>query len=307
MKGLLIICIMLTIPVFGQQTEQYTQYMFNQFGVNPAFAGIKECIDIRLGYRTQWVGFEGAPRTSLVNANGRILQRKTNYKYKHGVGVNALSDATGPTSRTFFNLAYAYHMPMNRKFNLSMGIAAGFLQYRFDESRITLVTQDDDAISGSRSKFLLPDINAGLLLYHESFYAGLTLKQVWRNKLKSVFPDSRLTHHYSLNIGKKFIGENDISYVPSIMIKFTRLSVPALDLNFMVDFKQNLAVGLSYRNTDAIAGLIKFNFLQRFSLGYSFDFTTSKIRLGSSNTHEIMLGIYSCPIKSTHNYECPVF
>ncbi len=307
MRYLLIILFLGSGALKAQQTEQLTQYMFNQFGLNPAFAGLKECFDIRVGYRMQWLGFDGAPRTGYINANGRILKRKSNFNEKHGVGAQVLSDATGPTSRTFFNLAYAYHMKVGRKFTLSSGISAGLLQYRFDKARVTVWDTDDPAIDGSISRFILPDINIGFLLYNEDFYAGLSLKQVWRNKLKNIFPDSRMTHHYYFNIGKRFVANDKLSYVPSVLLKFTRLSVPAIDINLMFDFENALAVGLSYRNTDAIAAMFKINFLKRFSLGYSFDLTTSRIRYGSSNTHEITLGVYSCPLDGSHNYECPVF
>ena len=40
-------------PAWAQQTAQYTQNVFNMFAINPAVAGSKDCIDVRLGYRQQ--------------------------------------------------------------------------------------------------------------------------------------------------------------------------------------------------------------------------------------------------------------
>ena len=56
----------------AQQIEQYTQYVFNHFSVNPAVAGSKDCIDVRLGFRKQWVGFPGAPTTGWATVQGTI-------------------------------------------------------------------------------------------------------------------------------------------------------------------------------------------------------------------------------------------
>ena len=294
--------------ISAQQTEQLTQYMFNQFGLNPAFAGIKECIDTRFGFRTQWMGLEGAPRTAYANINGRIFRKKGFHKHRHGFGGSILSDATGPTSRTFVNPAYAFHFPFSKKLTAAVGVSAGFLQYRFNRSYVTLADPGDNAVDNATSKFMVPDINMGLLLYNDRFYGGFTLKQVWRNDLSDIFSESRLTHHFYLNVGKKLKSGNEhISWVPSVLLKFTRLSVPSADINLMADFDQTIAFGLSFRNTDALAALVKVNFLKRFSFGYSFDLTTSDLRYGSSNTHEITLGFYSCPIRESDGYECPTF
>ena len=62
--------------VKGQQTVQFTQYIFNGFAINPALAGSRPCIDIKLGYRNQWVGFEGAPKTTFASANGELKFKK---------------------------------------------------------------------------------------------------------------------------------------------------------------------------------------------------------------------------------------
>ena len=46
-----------------------------------------------------------------------------------------------------------------------------------------------------------------------------------------------------------------------------------------------------------------------FTLGYSYDITTSSLRVASSNTHELILAIYPCapndPSKAI--VRCPVF
>jgi len=63
MKKLLFVFIIIAFNngLKAQQLPQYTQWAFHQFALNPAHAGIKQCIDISTLYRNQWVGFEGAP------------------------------------------------------------------------------------------------------------------------------------------------------------------------------------------------------------------------------------------------------
>lgn len=296
------------LSVKAQQTPQFTQFVFNQFAHHPAVAGSKPCLDMRLGYRTQWVGFDGRPITMWANANGQIQgKNRKHLRTKHGIGGHVESDGSGPISKTKVYLAYAYHVPVGRKTHLAMGLYAGFQQYRFNAGKVSLANTNDNAIPGSSVQFIWPDIAPGLWLYSEEFFAGFTLWQGLRNKIKNVGVDSRLTHHFILTGGKRFKATDEVSYIPSLALKFAPMANPAIDLNVMMDYDNKFQLGLSYRNTDAICGLFKVNLLKYFSLGYSFDFTTSKIRYASSNTHEIILGISACPHRGKGITDCPAW
>ncbi|MFZ5554725.1 MAG: type IX secretion system membrane protein PorP/SprF [Bacteroidota bacterium] len=307
-KYITILLFFVSLAAVSQQTPQYTQFVFNHFAHNPAVAGSKPCIDMRLGYRTQWVGFEGQPKTMWANIHGSIPNKKKKYlKTKHGFGIHAESDNTGPIGRTKLYVAYAYHVPLTHTLNLGMGFFGGFQQYRFDAGRVTLSNYNDNAIQGSSAKMIWPDFTPGLYLYSDKFFAGIAMWQLLRNKLPNLGPDSKLTHHFVLTGGKVFAGAGDWSYVPAAALKWGPMSKPAIDLNMLFDYRNSLIFGVSYRNTDAIAASFKVNFLKYFSLGYSFDFTTSKIRHASSNTHEIILGISACPHKGSEIGDCPVW
>jgi len=69
---LIILFLFYSFGVIAQQSVQYSQYTFNNFGYNPAFAGTTKCLDVRAGTRIQWLGFEGAPRTSFFSVHKRL-------------------------------------------------------------------------------------------------------------------------------------------------------------------------------------------------------------------------------------------
>lgn len=295
----------------GQQLPQYSQYLFNNFGVNPAVAGSKECVDGRLGYRTQWVGFEGAPRTLHANAHGRIERNvKGPSVGHHGIGGRVINDGTGPLSRTMIQLAYAYHIPIHRDLKLSAGIFAGVQQIRLNVNRVKLSDADDPLINDSRSVLLYPDLSPGVWLYNEELYAGLTVDQVVSNPLRGLGDDAGLIPHFSLTGGKKFeIGDGSYTFIPSTMIRFSPNTSPSVDLNLLLDYEGKVSAGLSYRNVDAIAAMLRVDLLKYFFFAYSFDMTTSKIRLNSANTHEVTLGFNICPGDGggPMNETCPAY
>ncbi len=311
MKKFLFLIIILHLFVLGkaQQTTQYTQYLFNHFAINPALAGIKECIDVKIGHRSQWVGFDGAPSTSFGSLSLRLKgKNRKHLRSFHGLGAYIESDALGPFGKTTINAAYAYHFPLSYKVTASVGVFAGIQQSRFDAGKVTLQNYNDNAISGSGATLIYPDISPGIWVYSDKFYTGLAIRQVIKNDIKNVgTSDTKQARHLLFTLGKKKDLGDGISHLPSLLLKWTPNTTPAVDLNYLIDYKNIFQLGVSYRNTDAVAAMFKLNFLKYFSLGYSFDFTTSKIRKASSNTHEIILGIYSCPISGTSSFSCPAF
>ena len=90
-KTLLIILLFAGIvQSYGQQDPQYSLYMFNPFGINPAYAGSREVLSAVLVHRSQWIGLEGAPETQVLAINTPLKNKKM------GVGFQVVNDKIGP-------------------------------------------------------------------------------------------------------------------------------------------------------------------------------------------------------------------
>ena len=73
MKKLLIIPVLLVcVQLMGQQRPHYTQYILNNYILNPALSGIENYTDIKLSVRDQWVGLKGAPKTTYFSIQAPI-------------------------------------------------------------------------------------------------------------------------------------------------------------------------------------------------------------------------------------------
>lgn len=294
-----VFCVLLCEALPAQQLAQYTNYMLNQFVLNPAAVPQNSCVDIKAGNRTQWVGFTGAPKTNFVSLCMFLPSKKKGYKRgKHAVGAYIEDDETAPTRRTTAYLSYSFHRQISRDFTAAVGVHAGLMQYQVDFTSLHIVDGVDNAIT-TGSALIYPDLNPGIWLYSKNSYAGLSIKNAVGNRLTKVFGyENRLSRHYYLTYGYRILSiSKKHSFIPSFNVKFTVLTPPALDLNLMYDFRNKFSLGVSYRNRDAVCGLVRFAFGRVFSVGYSFDFTTSRIRHASSNTHEVILGIRLCKQK----------
>src|ERR1017187_327260 len=100
---------MIVVYSFAQQTPTYTQFVLNQYGSNPAYAGTNLGYEAMAGRRIQWLGFAGAPTTSFGSFTF-AWRKDFNYKAKHAVGVYVEDDRTGGFSSKAAYLSYSVHI-----------------------------------------------------------------------------------------------------------------------------------------------------------------------------------------------------
>jgi type IX secretion system PorP/SprF family membrane protein len=312
MRALLLfsLCVLLG-SARAQQLAQYTQYVFNQFAVNPAVAGSKDCLDVRLGFRKQWVDFPGAPTTGWATLHGYIRAKGKPYvKNRHGVGAFVESDDSGALGYTHVYLAYAYHIQMAKDYYLSLGMFAGVKQQKFNVSMLNgLVDPTDPVLTNDGGTLTYPMVWPGIWMHSKNGWAGLSMPQLLGNKIADLGTDSRLTRHYLVSAGRRIRLNKYMGLVPSTMVKVSPSSPIAFDLNFWLEYRRKLGVGISYRNQDAVAFMVKVPLMKFFSVGYSYDINTSRLRVANSNTHEIIFAIYPCGAEDPSKaiVRCPVF
>jgi len=310
---LLLACLALFLASTGaraQQIAQYTQYVFNQFSVNPAVAGSKDCLDVRLGFRKQWLGFPGSPSTGWASLHGAIRNKKKPFvKSRHGIGGFVESDKAGAYGYSHLYLAYAYHIQMSQDYMISMGFFAGLKQFKLDLGELDPLVPGDPLLDNRASVMVWPEVWPGIWLYSKNGWAGLSMNQVLNNKVKNFGENTRLTRHFLLSAGRRIRLNRSMGLVGSTLLKYSPGSPIAMDINMMLEYKRKMGIGISYRNQDAIAAMIKVPFLKYFALGYSYDLTTSRLIRKSTGSHEVILAIYPCgspdPVRDI--VRCPVF
>ena len=283
----------------AQQTSQYTQYIFNYFGLNPAAGGSKQCLQLKAGYRKQWWGFESAPVEQFFSVNGVIKNNKPYNKSKNVIGFYQEQDKTGtqgPTARNSFNLNYSHHVALSSNFYISAGIFAGIIQYSFNRDNVSLTSQNDNAIGASKKVILYPDINPGIMIYNPHFFFGYSMKYAIQKKLDAIYGfGSSLKRTHLLTVGASIPGKRkELSYMPSINMRVTGGGAPVgLDVGFLIDYNDVFRAGVVYRKNDAACAIVQFT-VKRLTVGYGFDYVTTKMRYGASNSHEIMIGYRIC-------------
>ena len=60
------------LGVQAQQKPHYTQYILNNYIINPAITGIENYTDVKFSHRHQWVGLQDAPVTTYFTIHKAI-------------------------------------------------------------------------------------------------------------------------------------------------------------------------------------------------------------------------------------------
>lgn len=279
-------CLLPTANCFAQQLPVYSQYILNNFLLNPAIAGsIEEYSPIRISLRNQWVGFDGAPQTQMLSFHGFLGK---------GVGLGGFifHDITGPIRHSTIQFSGAYHLPfkhLNSKLSFGLSMALSGYSLKKEELKADPDGFADPTIDQGINKTVVPDMSFGVYYSSEDYYAGLSVVQLVQSKLNSNSDNLREVRHYFLFAGYDFWVNDDFTVEPSFLLKGTETSPFQVDVNTKVFYKEDYSLGISYRNKDAVVVMLGVKYKQ-FYLGYAYDIVLSNIQKYSGGSHEIIIG-----------------
>lgn len=293
---ILLFCAIL-VRVNAQQDPQYSQYLFNQMVINPAYAGSRDALSVVVDARQQWSGFSGAPSTQSFSFHGPLSKKRI------GLGFSGYADHIGPKQQVAAYGNVAYILPLSSKLKLSFGLRGGFVNYVFDWSKINYKDQGESNASygsGSKTKF---DMDAGLYLKGNSFYVGFSATHlngvyVYKDKTNGVGLNYnqvydlnyRLVPHLFLVAGKAFQVGNNLVINPTILFKSVPSTAGAMDLSLNFLIKQRIWVGVFSRTDQTLGLLTQVYVTDKLRIGYAFDRGMGKVQRNLGNGHEIMLG-----------------
>lgn len=275
----------------AQQLPQFTSYQLSPFLYNPAFAGVDGTTQLNAVIRNQWSGVREAPQTDVISGYGLLRNEKM------GLGATAFKDVAGADSRRGITLSYAYHLRVKNDMSLSLGLSAGFLQYRLDHTIINPYDDGDPVFNSPVLSSVVPTATFGAYLYADNFYASVALPQLLSSTftVKDEYNDNSLiegglTNH--IFVGSGYIKDiNDAFKIePSLLLMLSSPAPASVELMTKLTYKDLLWTALSYRFNDAACMYIGVDIDERFYVAYAHDFVASELSTVTSGTNEFKLG-----------------
>jgi len=276
--------------ISAQSDPVSSQYMFNHMLYNPGSAGSTGNICATAMNRQQWVGFEGAPSSTVFHVNARVNP----FNISSGVGLTIISDQTGFDSDNSLLLTYSYIRPLGNG-NLGIGINAGILNKSIDPSwnipsgDIFVQPSGDPLIPDGKESHLAYDMSFGLFYNTVNYYGGLSVTHLNEPKIKYATATPYIARQYYATAGYTVRLPNpNFELLPSAFL-WTDGRMLQLSINTTVRYNKKVWGGVSYRAGDALTGLIGIELYNGIRIGYSYDFPMNDIRKSTSGSHEFLI------------------
>ena len=282
--------IILSCPLlFSQQEASFSQYMFNQQLINPAYVGAQSYTQLSILNHSQWLNIEGAPETQALSVGTKLSK-------KIGIGFSAFNDRIGPARNTSSSIDFAYHLKLNEK-NLKLGLGlkmSGRLN-SLDLSGISTVQSGDNLFSFQSQNELNLNFGAGFYIYSPNFYLGMGVPFLLEEDTFNI------QRNFYVITGGIFRLSETIQLKPSFLIQKTADIEIIYDNSVWLVFNNRFWIGPQYRASlkNAIPsrkaggyfGVIAGIYISKsLSLGYAYQGAIGNQSLGITNTsHEIML------------------
>lgn len=286
-KGVLIVFLtwLGTLNIQAQSDAQYTQYMYNTINVNPAYAGSRGVMSVFGLHRAQWVGLEGAPNTTALSVNTPLGDSKL------GLGVSFLNDNIGAMDENNIAIDLSYTVQLQGQLKLSFGLKGTANLLNVDYTKLNIYHPNDDMFSNNINNQFTPNIGAGLYLYSDKSYVGLSVPNFLESDRynDNAYVLMKQKMNFYLIGGHVFDLSPNLKFKPAFLVKAVSGAPLQVDLsaNFMIS--EVFVIGGGYRWDAALSGLVGVQISDGLFVGYSYDAETTKLARYNSGSHEIFL------------------
>jgi type IX secretion system PorP/SprF family membrane protein len=289
MKRLILIffTILTGTMVMAQQIPLSENYFLDKYSFAPSFAGNFNSKFLFLGYRSDWTGIDGGPKTFRLSYNDVLMQNA-------GVGGKIIYDKAGIFNQLFILGSYSYNLQVSGDHHLLFGLSAGFYHntlnlsdyyndpnYNLDPS---LVQEDVK----SKLKFMS---DVSLVYSFKGFEAGFLFSNIsfgdasYKEVDLKYNPLSNFQAHasYFFNVAE------DWDIVPLVIVRGGKYIKTQFEVAAQTIWKERLMASLVFRDPGVLGFGIGANISKGLKVYYNFNFATN-VAMNVFNNHEISLG-----------------
>lgn len=312
----LICCLWGCTSVYGQYVPNQGQRFQMLPMFNPAFSGVEPFGDFKMSYRHQWAGFGSqAPRFLNLSYNTRLVhpldlsynalrpsspdmlaegQIPAARRMIHGIGGQLFHTQVGVIKSVGTSVNYSVHYPLGGKTRMVGGVSVLFENRKLDVGEVTVRDPDpyyDYLLTASTSQNEL-NVRAGVLVYGPRFYIGVSYLPVVHRALNSGELDmTQSFYRASAQAGWVLPVDADVTVKPSLLALVQTDNKVAIDYSVKGYFRQNIWLGLTYRDIKSGIAIIGWNFDHRLSASYAYEMSLGPFRQFNDGSHELVISL----------------
>jgi type IX secretion system PorP/SprF family membrane protein len=276
--------------IYSQSDPVSSQYMFNNMLYNPGAAGSSGMICATAMTRQQWVGFKGAPASTVFHANAAVRP----FKINSGIGLTVINDRAGFDTDNSIMFSYAYIAQVGQG-RLGIGVNLGMLNKAIDPTwNIPSGDQfvppsGDPLIPEGKESFIAFDMGLGLFYNTTDYYAGISVTHLTEPTINYSKGTPYVGRQFYATAGYTIRLPNpSLELIPSIFV-FSDGKIFQPTVTTLVRYNKKVWGGVSYRAGDALSGIMGLELYNGLRIGYSYDFPMSDIKMSTSGSHEFVV------------------
>jgi len=287
-KIILILSLILYAAIItAQQNPYFSSIRMNQYLSNPGYYGHADLPNtIDLTTRSQWTGFDDAPETQMIVGKIYIPHQRI------ALGMTLYRDSAPPYSALSAIGNFAYSIKVNNT-NVSVGARVSYDRIRVPLSQLETNESNDEVFQVEDLMEDLVNFGTGLYIDNKRFFVSASIPYLL----------SRNIHEANINDQSIFRGESQffvggglnfqhgdiLEFIPSVFVRneFNLDNTVSLYFQFIYDKNYEITPFFKFNQSRGAQLALTKNKLR---FGYSYEHSTTPIRVYNGGTHEISVG-----------------
>jgi type IX secretion system PorP/SprF family membrane protein len=268
---------------YAQSGLKLSDYYQNPIIYNPAYVGASSAIFVKGFYSTQWLGFDKAPTTQILDVQS--LSRNERY----GLGLSVLNDNFGAVQNFNLEANYALHLLLTDELKLALGLKVGQNKFSIDYSMLDIYDGTDDVYNNGNLSENKPVIGSGFYLSQKDWFFGVSIPNMLQHRLKDEF--QRFVYgkipHYYITGGYQFHPAQDWivkSHVLTQMVKGAPLDIL---FSLQAHFKRTFMFGINAQPSGIFGAMVSARLNDDITFLYGYDIANTALGPYTYGSHSL--------------------
>jgi len=285
---ILTLAILSSSMIIGQQIPLSENYFNDRYSLAPSYAGNHNARYLFTGYRSDWSGVEGGPKTLRISYNDRLMENA-------GYGVKIIHDKAGIFRQLYLMGSYSYRLEFVADHFFLFGLSAGLYRNNINMSQYyndpgyTI----DPALIGNDIKSKMKFMSDFSVAYRwENLEAGflftnITFGEANYNEIETVYkPLANFQFHtsYAYDINETW------RLSPLIILRGGNHIRSQFEIAAQVSYAERVSASIVFRDPGIVGFGLGADIARGIKFGYNFNMATN-VQLNAFNSHEVTLGI----------------
>lgn len=281
---LLSFLLLLLATLIAQEEIVISQYIHNQYAINPAFGGSRNCFTVYGAYKQQWTGVEEAPTQQIVALHSPLKNNHFALGLKLNSSKIAIFDQTRATA------SVSYRLNVTEGSLLAFGLDGGVYMGSSNYQEVTTISEGDPLLANNETTSGLA-LGGGLGWYGRNFYTSLSVPSFYYyNPDNSGEGELDLGKvNYLISGGYMFQLADKFHLQPSALAILNPTKSVVVDGGVTAIYNSFIWTTLAYRSVGEVVAMFAIQPISSLKIGYSFDYPIGDLATFGSGSHEISL------------------